>query len=163
MANKKITDLTANATLADTDLIWNDTAGSAASQKITGAELKKSILVIPFGIAFGDETTDLETGTAKATFHMPNYATTLLSVAVGVTTAPTGSTAIFDLNEAGTSVLSTKVSIDVGEFHSDNGAIPPVISDSSLASLAKMTVDIDQVGSTVAGTGGKLYITYQRA
>ena len=109
-------------------------------------------------IAFGNEDTAMTTGLAKATFHMPPWATTLVNVIVGVTTAPTGSTAIFDLNEAGVSVLSTKVSVDIGEKNSEDAATPPVVSDSSLAANALMTVDTDQVGSTIAGTGGKIYL-----
>ena len=114
-------------------------------------------------IAFSDETSDLTTGDNKATFHMPNYATTLLEVSVGMTTAPTGSTAIFDLTEAGTTVLSTLISIDAGEKTSETAATPPVISDSSLAANALMSLNVDQIGSSVAGTGGKLYLKYKRA
>jgi hypothetical protein len=43
MANKKITELTPNAVLADTDIMWKDTAGSLISHQITGAELKASL------------------------------------------------------------------------------------------------------------------------
>jgi hypothetical protein len=44
MANKKLNDLTADGTLNATDLLWKDTAGSAASQKITGAQLKSEVI-----------------------------------------------------------------------------------------------------------------------
>jgi hypothetical protein len=72
-----------------------------------------------------------------------------------------GSNLIVDINEDGTSVLSTKLSIDDGEKTSATAAIPPVISDSFLADNAEMTIDIDQVGSSTAGTGLKvaLYVT----
>lgn len=115
------------------------------------------------GLAFGDETSDMTTGTAKLTFQMPNFATTLVGVSVNVKTAPTGSTAVFDLKENGTTVLSTQISIDAGETTSETAATPPVISDSSLAANAIMTVDIDQVGSTVAGVAPKIWIYYKRA
>ena len=114
-------------------------------------------------IAFSDETTALTTGDDKATFHMPNYATTLLEVSIGVTTAPTGSAAIFDLEEGGTTVLSTLITIDAGDKTSEDAGTPPVISDSALAANALMTVNIDQIGSGVAGAGAKLYVTYKRA
>lgn len=115
------------------------------------------------GLAFGDETSDITTGVAKLTFQMPNFATTLTGVSVNVKTAPTGSVATFDLNENGTSVLSTKITIDAGETTSETAATPPVISDSSIAANAIMTVDIDGVGSTVAGVAPKLWIYYTRA
>ena len=111
-------------------------------------------------IACSDETTDLTTGTAKVTFRMPT-AGTLTEVKATVTTAPVGSDLIVDINEAGTSVLSTKLSIDDGEKTSETAATPPVISDSALADDAEITIDIDQVGSGTAGAGLKvtLYVT----
>ena len=111
-------------------------------------------------IACSDETTALTTGTAKVTFRMPS-AGTLTAVKATVTTAPVGSALIVDINEAGTSVLSTKLSIDDGEKTSSTAATPPVISDSALADDAEITIDIDQVGSGTAGAGLKvtLYVT----
>ena len=111
-------------------------------------------------IACSDETTALTTGTAKVTFRMP-AAGTLTGVKATVGTAPVGSDLIVDINEAGTSMLSTKLSIDDGEKTSETAATPPVISDSALADDAEITIDIDQVGSGTAGAGLKvtLYVT----
>jgi len=117
----------------------------------------------PLGFAFGGEDDDLVVGTGAITFQMPNFATTLTGVSVNVKTAPTGSVATFDLNEGGTSVLSTKITIDAGEKTSETAATPPVISDSAIAANAIMTIDIDGIGSTVAGAGGKAWIYYTRA
>ena len=114
------------------------------------------------GFAFSDETTDLAVGTSKISFQMPNFATTLTGVSVNVVTAPTGSVATFDINEAGVSVLSTAITIDAGEFTSETAATPPVISDSSIAANAIMTLDIDGVGSTITGAGGKVWIYFTR-
>ena len=112
-------------------------------------------------IACSDETTDLTTGTAKVTFRMP-YAFTLLSGAAGVraslTGAPTGAALVVDINEAGSSILSTKLSIDASEKTSTTAATPAVISDTSLAGDAEITIDIDQVGSSSAGNGLKVYL-----
>lgn len=108
-------------------------------------------------IALGDETTATAAATEVATFHMP-YPFTLTDVILGVTTAPTGAVMTADLNEAGSTVLSTKVTIDAGEKTSGTAATPPVISDATLAANALMTVDIDGVGSTVAGAGAKIYL-----
>jgi len=103
--------------------------------------------VIPWEIqlAASDETTALTTGTAKVTFRMP-WAATLTSVRSSVTTAPTGSTLIVDINEAGATILSTKLSIDASEKTSTSAASAAVISDSALADDAEITIDIDQVG-----------------
>jgi len=108
-----------------------------------------------FIIAASDETTDLTTGTGKATFRMP-YAFTLTAVRASVTTAPAGSVITVDINESGTSVLSTKITIDAGEKTSTTAAVAPVISDSALADDAEITIDIDTIGSSTAGTGLKV-------
>lgn len=106
-------------------------------------------------IACSDETTSLTTGTAKVTFRMPR-AMTLTGVRASVTTAPTGSTLVVDINEGGTSILSTKLSIDATEKTSTTAATPAVISDTALADDAEITIDIDQIGSTIAGAGLKV-------
>lgn len=108
-----------------------------------------------FVIACSDETTDLTTGAAKVTFRMP-FAFTLTAVRASVTTAPTDAALQVDINEGGVSILSTVLSIDSGEKTSTTAATPAVISDSSLADDAEITIDIDQVGSTVAGAGLKV-------
>ena len=113
-------------------------------------------------ISCSDETTNLTTGTAKVTFHMP-FAMTLTSVKATCTTAPAGSTIIVDINEAGSTILSTKLSIDASEKTSSTAASKAVISDASLANDALMTIDIDQIGSGTAGTGLKVWLTGYRA
>lgn len=100
--------------------------------------------------ACSDETTALTTGTAKITFRMP-YAFTVTEVYASLTTAQTsGSIFTVDINEAGTTIISTKLTIDNTETDSDTAVTPAVISDSSLARRAQMTVDIDQVGDGTA-------------
>jgi hypothetical protein len=109
-------------------------------------------------IACSDETTDLTTGTAKATFRMP-FALTLTEVRASVTTAPVGSTLIVDINDGGTTIMTTnKLSIDASEKTSETAATAPGITDTALADDAEITIDIDQVGSTTAGAGLKVYI-----
>lgn len=113
-----------------------------------------------FIIACSDETTDLTTGTAKVTFRMP-YAFTLSEVRASVTAAPTGAAIEVDINEGGVSILSTVLSIDATEKTSTTAATAAVISDSSLADDAEITIDIDQVGSTIAGAGLKVTLIGQ--
>lgn len=113
------------------------------------------IVAAPIIVACSDETTALTTGTAKVTFRMP-YAFTLTGVRASVTTAPTGAVLTVDINEGGVSILSTKLTIDAGEKTSTTAATPPVISDSALADDAEITVDIDTIGSIVAGAGLKV-------
>jgi hypothetical protein len=112
-------------------------------------------------LACSDEPTALTTGAAKITFRMP-FAATLLSVRASVTTAPAGANLVVDVNEGGVSVLSTKLSIDATEKTSTTAATPAVISDSALADDAEMTIDIDQVGSSTAGSGLKVGLYVRR-
>lgn len=130
--------------------VWRCTNYQVATS-IPGSDLET------ISIAASDETTNLATGTAKTTFRMP-YAFTLTEVRTSVTTAPTGATLIVDINETGNTILSTKITIDASEKTSTTAVTAPVISDTALANDAEITIDIDQIGSTVAGTGLKVYL-----
>ena len=105
--------------------------------------------VAHFAIACSDETATITTGNAKVTFRMP-YAMTLTGVRANVNTASSSGLVTVDINEGGTSILSTKITINANEKTSVTASTPPVISDTALANDAEITVDID-----VAGTGAK--------
>jgi len=110
-----------------------------------------------FVIACSDETSDLTTG-EKVVFRMP-YSYTVTGVRASLTTAATGGTLLtVDINEGGTSILSTKLTIDASETTSEDAATPAVIDDSALADDAEMSIDIDAIGSTNTGKGLKVYI-----
>jgi len=112
---------------------------------------------VPLGYAVSDETSDLTSGVAKVTFRIP-YAMTLTDVRASLTTAPTGSSLVVDINNEGASILSTKLSIDANEKTSTTATTPPVISNPNLSNDTEITVDIDQVGVITAGTGLKIYL-----
>jgi hypothetical protein len=99
--------------------------------------------------AIGDETTALTTGTAKLTTRLP--ACTVLSVRASLTTSSSSGNPTFDINEAGTTILSTKLSIDSGEKTSTTAATAAVISDATIADDAEITFDIDTAGTGAAG------------
>jgi hypothetical protein len=83
---------------------------------------------------------------------------TLTAVRASLTTAQVGGAILtVDVNENGASILSTKLTIDNGEKGSTTAATPVVISDTSLADDAEITVDIDQVGDGTA-KGLKVYL-----
>ena len=86
------------------------------------------------------------------------FAMAISDVRATVSTAPVGSTIEVDINEGGTSILSTVISIDASEKTSETAATAPVISDTALADDAEITIDIDQIGSTTAGAGLKVYL-----
>jgi hypothetical protein len=112
---------------------------------------------IAIGVAASDETTALTTGVAKVTFRFP-FAFTLSEIRSNVNTAPTGSTLIVDVNKNGATMMTvTKLSIDATEKTSVTAASPAVLTTTAIADDDEITVDIDQVGSTVAGKGLKLW------
>jgi hypothetical protein len=168
-------DVTASGlTMNTARLLGRTTASAGAIEELTagtgltlsGGDLSVNQSAVKptesFVIAASDETTALTTGTAKVTFRMP-YAFTLTAVRASVTTAPTGATLNVDINEGGVSVLSTVITIDATEKTSTTAATPAVISDGALADDAEMTIDIDQIGSTIAGAGLKVYLIGTRA
>jgi hypothetical protein len=108
-------------------------------------------------VTCSDETTAITTGTAKVKFRMP-FAMTLIEVRGSLSTAQTsGSIFTVDVNESGTSVLSTKLTLDNNETTSTTAATQPVISDSALTEDAEISIDIDQVGNGTA-KGLKVYL-----
>jgi hypothetical protein len=159
----KISGLTAKgAALAATDLVEiSQSAGGGiyTSRSVTGANIKtfaQSSLPTEIQVAASDETTALTTGTAKVTFRMP-YAMTVTAVRASLSTAQaSGSIFTVDINEGGTSILSTKLTIDNTEKTSTTAATPAVVSDTALADDAEITIDIDQIGD---GTAKGLKVT----
>ena len=135
-----------------------DTAHIADGQ-ITLAKVATAAKTEVIAIACGDETTATAAATAVVTFHMP-YAFYLTGIKAGVTTAPVGSVLTVDLNEAGSTCLTTKLTIDAGEKTSATAATAAVIGGAgpALASDALMTIDVDGVGSSTAVAGLKVYL-----
>lgn len=125
--------------------------GSDTSRAVTPAGVKAAldkqseVIVIPVS----DEATAITTGTAKVTFRMP-FAMTLTAVRGSLTEASSSGTPTIDINEAGSTILSTKLTIDASEKTSTTAATAVVISDTGLADDAEITIDID-----TAGTGAK--------
>ena len=107
------------------------------------------IRVETIGVACSDETTALTTGT-KAAFRMP-FAMTVTAVRATLTTASSSGVVTVDINDSGTTILSTKITIDANEKTSTTAATPAVISDSALADDAEITIDIDGAGTGAAG------------
>jgi hypothetical protein len=134
-----------------------DASGTLALTTLLGAPIE-------YVIACSDETTNLTTGTAKVTFRAP-VAFLLTAVAASVNTAPTGSTLIVDINNGANSALSTKLSIDASEKTSATAASAAVIDTDydDIAADAEITIDIDQIGSTIAGKGLKVVLKGTRA
>lgn len=132
--------------------------GGGAVSTVNGAAGTPIIRqVIP--VACSDEVTALTAGANKVTFINP-YATVfnVLAVVISLTTAQaSGSIFTVDINEAGTSILSTKLTIDNTEKNSSTAATAAVISNAAIAAFAEMSIDIDQIGDGTA-KGLKAYV-----
>ena len=105
---------------------------------------------------------DASTGTRKGFVIVVEEAMTVTDVYFNCDdqNKPAGSTAIVDINEDGTSILGTKLSIDAGEFRSATAASAATITDSAIDAGSVITIDVDQVGSTTAGRGFHVIIKY---
>jgi hypothetical protein len=127
--------------------------GTPSSGTLTSCTVK-----VEFGFACSDETTALTTG-EKVAFYAP-FAFTLTGVYACVTTAPTGSALTVDVEKpAGTSLLSAVASISASGFNA-SGTVSG--GTQSISQGDRVSIDIDQIGSTIAGAGLKVFLTGTR-
>ena len=92
----------------------------------------------------------LVVGTDKAPTICAPCTLTIVKVKICVKTAPTGAALIVDVNKGGTTIFTTQENrpqIAAGATSGDSGT-PDV---TSLVEGDKLTVDIDAIGSSVAG------------
>jgi len=114
-------------------------------------ELRDTANAESFIIAISDESTAITTGAGKIAFRMP-YAFTLSSLPRGsLGTVSALGVVQFDINVNGASLFSTPLTIDEGEKTSTTAAVPGVLSSSSIADDAEITIDIDSAGSGAKG------------
>jgi len=148
--------------IATARMLGRTTGGSGDIEELTAAQSKSLLAIMAADIsdlntavkplesiiiALSDEVTPITVGNAKVTMRMP-YAFTLTAVRASLATASSSGIPTVDINESGSTILSTKLTIDVGEKTSTTAAVPVVISDPSLADDSEITFDVD-----VAGTG----------
>lgn len=101
-------------------------------------------------LSCSDLTSTLTSGTNKAFYYVANNAITITGVrAMLLDAQESGTILTIDINEAGTTILSTKLTIDNTENRSETAATAAVISDTAIAAGALLTIDFD-----AAGTGG---------
>jgi len=113
--------------------------------------------------AVGDESTEITAAANKFKKVLPRafvIDTTLDSgVGCSVSGAPTGSGAVFDINDDGTTIFTTnKCSIDVGETNSQDAGTAPNVTTTTIAKGSVLSVDFDSVGSTYGGDGPAVWL-----
>lgn len=95
---------------------------------------------------------------SKAAVRMP-HAGTIRSITTAVTTAPTGAALVCDVNVAGTTVFTTQAnrpSIAINGTSDNSGTVEA----GTFAAGDVVSVDVDQVGSSVAGANLSVLVTY---
>lgn len=97
--------------------------------------------------------------TGQGRFYFPR-ASTIVSAWASVGTAPTGASLIVDVNHNGTTIFTTqseRPTIAASGFYDESGTPD---GDVTVAAGEYATVDIDQVGSTIAGADLTVGIVY---
>ena len=147
------------ATMTNKTFDANGTGNSISN--IDLADIATTAKTESISIALGDESTVLaaaSTTVPVTSFHMP-YGFTLTNVKVGCTIAGTGAALLtVDVHEAGTTVLSTKVTVDATEKTSGTAATAMVISDSALAVDSLIEVFVDVIDTDNVAAGVKVYL-----
>lgn len=112
---------------------------------IVKGELKR------FMVRLLSSTTDQTAATTVGgDYRISNRAITVKAVGSYCDTAGTTGTYTIDINEAGTTILSTKITVDSTEKSSETAATAPVISDTAIAADAIVTFDVDAIQTTAA-------------
>lgn len=135
--------------LANTGVLTMPNADASTRGLVTAANFSKFSL-FEVQLSCSDLVNAITTGTTKAYFRSPTTFT-LTQVRASLLTAQTsGNIFTVDINKSGTSILSTKLTIDNNETTSVTAATPAVISDSAITDDVLITIDVDQIGNGTA-------------
>ena len=158
-------NITSTGTLASLTVTGNITSGNAnlgnlvTSSYFTGdgsllTGLKPNLFMT---VALSDETTAITTGVGKITFRAP-FAMTLYQIPrASLSTASSSGNPEIDINKNGTTIFSTRLTIDATEKTSTTAATPAVLSTTTFADDDEITMDIDVAGTAAAGLKVTLY------
>ena len=87
---------------------------------------------------------------------------TIQSCFINVTVAPTGSTAIFDINVEASSIMDDLITIEATEFSSLDAATQPSFTDTAVDKGEDFVIDCTQTGAVVAPQNAVLVIIYKK-
>lgn len=121
-------------------------AATAADGDDILAEAREEVVTVELA---GSGT--LPASSAGAAYYRVPWAATLTAVKANRNGTNTNGSVTIDVNEGGTSVLSTEITIDQNEATSLTAATPAVISDSAIANDALLTFDIDSANTSDEG------------
>lgn len=104
----------------------------------------------------------LSVATGSADFMFP-FAATILGISATVTTAPTGASVILDVDKNGTTIFTNQANRPT--IAASATATASEVTNMDITSYAagdKIRVNVDQVGSTIAGSNLTVMIRYRR-
>jgi len=136
-------------------LLWTslrDTANDVWSDSI-------KIMTVPRTLVWYYDG-DIATGTQFGATYIPEQALTVNDIKLHIETAPVGASLIVDINEAGTTLFSTRPEIDATETREDDNH---AFDDTAIAAGAEITLDIDQVGSDTPGASLTVILECEQA
>lgn len=101
------------------------------------------------------------TGAKKLAF-LAGFAGTITDIRAYLDTAPTGASFILDVNKNGTTLYTTQANRPTIAIsgNASTTTLPDIVS---IAAGDRVTVDIDQIGSTIAGSDLYVSISVKRA
>lgn len=129
-----------------------------SATRATNAELREDVDALQVAVDAGafvtaaasDETTAITTGVGKVTFRMVG-ARILTGVRASLSVAQTsGSTFTVDINKNGSTILSTKITIDNNQKTSVTAAVQAVLSTVVISDDDEIAIDVDQIGNGTA-------------
>lgn len=141
---------------------------SAIDSRVQDLEDKEDVttgrkdILRTFQVALVDKTTDVETGTAiGGDFRISDKAVTILGVRAYVDTAGTTGNTVIDINEGGSTLMTTnKITIESTEKSSKDATTQPTLTDTEIVADGIITIDVDSV-STTKPKGLKVAIDYK--
>ena len=157
-------DVNASAAIAYSKLNLSSSivTGDIVDGTITKADIATAAKTEALIIAAGDETTALTVADGKTEFQMP-YAFTLTEVRATLTTAgSTSGVTTIDIEDDGSTIFSTLLTIDSTEKTSTSAATPAVISGATIADGSIMKINVDVLSGGASEAGLKIaFIGYQ--
>ena len=128
----------------------NGTVLRANSAATPGVEWDTLDLFLP-DVQFNDDRPVITAGNGVARWYNRGAALTIVGAWVSAGVVPTGADIIVDVNVNGSTIYSTQANRPTVPATTNGGAISATPDTTALAVGDYLTVDIDQIGSTIAG------------
>lgn len=125
--------------------------GGSPGEWVPASDAVEPSTVIEIQLALSDLVTDLTSGVGKAYVRAPcDFTITDVRASLFSASSAGGPVAV-DINVAGATILSTKLTIDDTEKTSLTASVPAVVSDPDVSDDQEITFDIDDGGTDALG------------